>query len=212
MKTTPRALHRSAVCLLLALSAWPALALYKVVAPDGSITYTDRPPATSNARVTTLNRDAVAVATDSTLPVELRQAVAKYPVTLFATSDCAPCDTGRRFLQQRGVPYVERRISNDDDGDALERIVGGRSVPALTIGTQPLRGFSETDWAAYLDAAGYPRASKLPRNWTAPEAKPLTERSTALPTAPDGSPARRPAPEAAPAADEPAPEPSTLRF
>jgi hypothetical protein len=50
-------------------------------------------------------------------------------------------------------------------------------VPSLTIGAQQLRGFSEADWVAYLDAAGYPRESKLPRNWQAPAATPLVERT-----------------------------------
>lgn len=213
MKKTPHALCRITACLLLALSAWPALALYKVVAPDGSITYTDRPPTSGTGRVTTLTRDALPATADTGLPVELRQVAAKYPVTLFTTTDCVPCDTGRRLLQQRGVPYSERRISTDEDGEALERIVGGRSVPALTIGPQPLRGFSETDWSSYLDAAGYPRSSKLPRNWPVPEAVALTERSAATPAAaPAAPPPRRAAPEPAAEAPEPANQPGALRF
>lgn len=209
--TLPCAVRQSAACLLLVLSAWPALALYKVVAPDGSITYTDRPPATTTGRVTSLNRDASPAAADTSLPIELRQAVAKYPVTLYTTADCAPCDSGRRLLQQRGVPYSERRISTDEDAEALERIAGGRSVPALSIGPQPLRGFSETDWSTYLDAAGYPRTSRLPKGWPVPEPTPLTERSAAVPTVP-AAPPRRAAPEPAPEAAEPARPAGTLRF
>jgi hypothetical protein len=41
-------------------------------------------------------------------------------------------------------------------------------VPALTIGIQQLRGYSAIDWGAYLDAAGYPRQSLLPRGWQIP--------------------------------------------
>ena len=67
----------------LALAAAPALAQYKVVAPDGSITYTDRPPASANLRVTPLGRNAQATASggDPSLPLELRQAAARYPCT-----------------------------------------------------------------------------------------------------------------------------------
>ncbi|MBP6763491.1 MAG: glutaredoxin family protein [Rubrivivax sp.] len=210
MKPTPPALRHTTVCLLLALSAWPALAFYKVVAPDGSITYTDRPPAASMGRVTSLNRDASPTGTDNSLPVELRQVVAKYPVTLYTTADCVPCDNGRRLLQQRGVPYSERRVSTDEDAEALERLVGGRSVPALSIGPQPLRGFSETDWSSYLDAAGYPRTSRLPKGWPVPEATALTERAAPAP-APAAPPPRRAAPEPVPA-PEPGNTPGTLRF
>jgi glutaredoxin len=116
-----------------------------------------------------------------------------------------PCDNGRRLLQQRGVPYAERVITSADDAAALERTVGGRSVPALTIGTQPLRGLSEADWTAYLDAAGYPRESRLPRGWQPPPPAPLVERAPARPAA--EAPAPRP-PPALPAE----PPPGTLRF
>ncbi len=190
---------------LLATSAVPAWAQYKVVRPDGSVTYTDRPPADTNVRITPIGRNAPpnTTPTEVGLPIELRQAVARYPVTLYTANDCVPCDSGRKLLQQRGVPYNERRIASEEDALALDRAVGGRTVPALTVGAQPLRGFSETDWAAYLDAAGYPRESKLPRNWPVAAATPLVER--ALPAAP------RPAP-AAPAPAPEAPAPGTIRF
>jgi glutaredoxin len=182
------------VALLAALAALPALAQYKVVQPDGSVTYTDRPPNAPNARVTPLGRYGVPLAPEVGLPLELRQAVQRYPVVLYAAADCAPCDSGRRLLQQRGVPYSERRIVTEDDAAALERAVGGRTLPALTIGAQALRGLSETDWGAFLDAAGYPRESRLPRNWPVPEALPMTERLTpARPASATAAPEPRPA-------------------
>lgn len=203
-------LLRAMVAALLLAPAWPALALYKVVQPDGSVTYTDRPPATGSGRIITLGRGAAVVAPDVAMPLELRQAAQRYPVTLFTSPDCAPCDNGRRLLQQRGVPYSERSVSSEEDAVALERTVGGRTVPALTIGTQALRGLSETDWSAYLDAAGYPRESRLPRNWQAPAPTPLVERVPARPQTAEALPAAPPA-EPDPPAAEPAP-PGTLRF
>ncbi|TAG29021.1 MAG: glutaredoxin family protein, partial [Verrucomicrobia bacterium] len=71
---------------------------------------------------------------DPSLPLELRQAAARYPVTLYTAADCPPCDSGRKLLQQRGIPYSERRVTSDEDAQALERLVGGRTVPSLTIG------------------------------------------------------------------------------
>jgi glutaredoxin len=191
-----------ALCLLTA--AGSALAQYKVVAPDGSVTYTDRPPANTGARVTPLRRGAEggAEGTDNALPPELRQAVGRYPVVLYAAERCAPCDTGRQFLQQRGIPYTERRVISEDDATAMERVVGGRTLPALTIGAQALRGMSTTDWTAYLDAAGYPRESKLPRNWQPPTPLPVTERTVAPlePAQRAAAPQATPAPEQAPPA------------
>lgn len=192
----------------LALATAPALAQYKVVAPDGSVTYTDRPPATANVRVTPLGRNAQPAASggDPSLPLELRQAAARYPVTLYTAAECPPCDSGRKLLQQRGIPYSERRVANEEDAQALERLVGGRTVPSLNIGAQPLRGYNEADWGAFLDAAGYPKESKLPRNWPVPVATPLVERAAASTPTSAATPA--PAPGRAAAAPEVrAPEP-----
>ena len=202
--TTARALP---AFLLLATLAAPALAQYKVVAPDGSTTYTDRPPIEGSARVTSMGRNAPPQTAETGLPIELRQAASRFPVMLYTTADCPPCDNARKLLQQRGVPYNERRIASEEDAQALERVVGGRTVPALSVGAQPLRGFSETDWGGYLDAAGYPRESKLPRNWPVPVATPMVERAVATP-----APARAPTPAEARAPEAPAPAPGTLRF
>jgi glutaredoxin len=193
---------------LLVAIAWPAMAQYKVVGSDGSVTYTDRPPAAGSGRITTLSRRGDAPATgDAGLPLELRQVIGRYPVTLYTAPDCNPCDSGRQLLLQRGVPFSERRVLTEDDSAALERVVGGRTVPSLTIGAQALRGLSQTDWTSYLDAAGYPRESQLPPNWQPPAATPMVERAT--PTV------RAAATAASAAAPEPAPLPapeSAVRF
>ena len=161
--------HASLAPGLLAL-AWPpgmpAAAQYKVVGPDGRITYTDRPPSdTARARHhrSVARRRHRAPAPQDALPQELRQAATRYPVTLYSAADCPPCDSGRQLLLQRGVPFTEKLIVSDDDAEAMERVLGARTVPSLTIGAQALRGLSPSEWNAYLDAAGYPRESKLPQ-------------------------------------------------
>ena len=208
----PLSVRRTASCLasLAFLAATPLVhAQYKVVEQDGSVTYTDRPPVASNARISNIGRGgARSTVTDIGLPLELRTAVQRHPVTLYTGAECAPCDAARRLLLRRGIPYSERRVSTEDDAAALDRLVGGRTVPSLMVGAQPLRGLSETDWNAYLDAAGYPRESLLPRGWQAPEPMPVVERSTPTPRA--AAPAPAAPPEARPA--ERAPTPGTIRF
>jgi hypothetical protein len=206
--------HRVIVTSLCVLACLPALAQFKVVAPDGSVTYTDRQPVAPNAKVTALGREAqaqqaaqaaaprpgataAAPLVDPTWPAELRQVATRYPVVLFTTADCAPCDSGRVLLQQRGVPFTERRIVTEEDAVALERTVGGRMLPALTVGAQAMRGLTQAEWTGYLDAAGYPKESRLPRNWQPPAATPLTERA-ATPAAPAPAVAAAPATDAAP--------------
>lgn len=169
--------------LLACVLAGPALAQYKVVQPDGRITYTDRAPIGDNAgTVTSIGRRGVAPpgsGTDVSLPLELRQAASRYPVTLYAGAECPACDDARKMLQQRGVPFAERQVLIEDDAVALVQLSGGRTLPTLTIGAQPLRGWSPGDWAAYLDAAGYPRESRLPRGWKPAAATPLAPRAAA---------------------------------
>jgi glutaredoxin len=198
--------------LVLACFAVPGHALYKVVAPDGTVTYTDRPPPAATGRpvpIGTRSESAPADAPAANLPLELRQVTARYPVTLYSGADCAPCDSGRRLLTSRGVPFTERRVSNEDDAEALNRLTGGRSVPTLMIGTQALRGFADADWHSYLDAAGYPRESRLPRNYQQPAATPLVQRQA------EAAPQERPAPPpppAEPVPPPPAPPPAGIRF
>jgi glutaredoxin len=202
--------------LAAALPAAPAAAQYKVVNPDGGVTYTDRPPvAAANVRITQMGRAGAApVSTvEPTLPPELQQAVRRYPVALYTTGECATCDRAREFLQRRGIPYRERLAQSADDVQALERLVGSRSVPALTVGPQSLVGYDANQWTEYLDAAGYPRESKLPRGWQAPAPTPLTERPPPVPAAaaPSAGPAATTSP-AAPAAEDPTPTDGRLRF
>lgn len=195
-------------CLL----ALPSHALYKVVGPDGRVTYTDRAPTAELGRIQPLGRDGTPspeASPNAALPLDLRQVSTKFPVTLYTGNDCAPCDVGRRLLQQRGVPYAERRVLNEDDAEAMNRITGGRSVPTLMVGTQALRGLSDTDWHAYLDAAGYPRESKLPRGYQPPTATPLVARDAEPKPAPRAAPAET---VASPQPQAPAPSPTGIRF
>jgi glutaredoxin len=178
--------HRNtAAALLIALTcALPAAAQYKVVEPDGKITYTDRPmPAAPGGQVQSMRRAAQpGTAAGPALPAELQAVAARFPVTLYTGTDCPPCDSGRQLLQQRGIPYTEHLVASNDDIAALQRLTGGRTVPALTVGGQALRGFQGDDWGGTLDLAGYPKESRLPRGWQPAPASPLVARNPVEPT------------------------------
>ena len=169
--------HRLAFAAALLLAV-PALhAQFKVIGADGKVTYTDREPSGADGRVRALGARAPSESADPDLPYELRQARTKYPVTLYTTNGaCEPCVQGRQFLKQRGVPFSERQAISNEDIDALEKISGGREAPTLTIGTQVLRGFAGDSWGSYLDAAGYPRESRLPSTYQYRPAAPILER------------------------------------
>lgn len=186
--------------------ALPSHALYKVVGPDGKVTYTDTPPTSAGSGKVSRVGETVSVVPQANLPIELRQAISRYPVTLYTMKGCEPCDAGRQLLKQRGVPFSEKLLVTGEDGEALQRLSGSRDAPTLTIGTQVLKGLQANDWNAYLDSAGYPRESRLPANYAYPAPTPLT--TPAAPPAPAAARAAEPAP--APA--EPPPAPGGIRF
>lgn len=201
--------------LLLGLAAlgasMPALALYKVVGPDGKVTYTDRIPGPGDGKVTPLTPKGNSTVETAALPLELRQVAQRYPVTLFVVADCAPCDSGRALLRQRGIPHAEKLVLTEEDADALQRLTGTRDAPTLMIGQQALRGLSTENWNAYLDAAGYPKESRLPAGYQFADPTTLTQRrEPPRPAAPASVPTADAATDAPAAA--PASKPGSIRF
>lgn len=152
----------SALCLVLASA--PAWALYKVVGPNGEISYTDRPPADAK-KAAPLKTTANATAATDGLPYSLQQVALRYPVTLYSSERCAPCDQGRQFLNRRGIPFIEKTVSTDADARAYKALTGTEQLPTLKIGNQQITGYGEGEWQSYLSAAGYPEQSMLPANY-----------------------------------------------
>ena len=177
------------VSLAVALSCTAAAhAQFKVTGPDGKVTYTDREPSQPDGKVTSLGAKVPVQAAEPDLPFELRQIVAKYPVTLYTVSGaCEPCTSARQLLRQRGVPFDERQIISAEDSEAFEKLSGAREAPTMALGPQIVRGLAVDVWHSYLDAAGYPRESKLPNSYQYRAASPLVERreqAAARPAAP----------------------------
>jgi glutaredoxin len=179
---------------LLGAGVVSAQTVYRIVGPDGKVTFSDKPPASAEqGKVQATGVGAAAVAAGSVLPTELRQATAKFPVTLYTAPDCGPCGSGRNILTTRGIPFNERTVTNAEDLASLQRISGQGSLPFLTIGTQKITGFSSEEWTQYLDAAGYPKSSQLPAGFRNAPAAPLVAVQQPTPKQEDKSEAK-PAP------------------
>jgi len=194
----------------LVLASSPAMALYKVVGPDGKVSYTDRPPADQPSQSLKTNGS---MADTASLPFELRQAASRYPVTLYTSSDCAPCDQGRNALKARGVPFTEKTVQTAEDDKVLQAKEGTRNLPVLRIGSQQLKGFLASDWNGYLDAAEYPKQSRLPPNYQWPKPVPLVP-VAAKPAELNPPGQRELAPNATPPTPRPDPQanPAGIRF
>jgi glutaredoxin len=193
-------IHTALACATLALAAGStgAQTVYRIVGPDGKVTFSDQPPPPSSpAKVTTTNKNGSSAVNTASLPFELQEVVKRYPVTLYTGTGCSPCESARNLLVQRGVPFTERSVNTDADADALKRISGETSLPFGTIGGQQLKGYSDVEWTQYLDAAAYPKTSVLPANYKRPAAQPLV--ASKAPAAAPAAPAPTPvAPQAAP--------------
>ena len=147
--------------------------VYKSVDKQGRVTYSEVPPsAASGDKI--VGDGAGGGASNPALPYALQQVVSRYPVTLYTNADCGPCINGRLLLTQRGVPFTERTIASNEDIEAYKRLNSDNTLPMLTIATQQIKGYEVGEWNKYLDAAGYPPSSSLPRNYNNPAAAPLT--------------------------------------
>ena len=181
--------------------------VYRIVGPDGKVTFSDQPPPVSgNAKSTSSVGGAGASSgtTGSALPYELRQIANKYPVTLYTGENCGPCASARVLLTSRGIPFTEKTIVSPDDSKALQRLSGDTSLPFATIGGQQLNGFSDAEWTQFLNAAGYPATSVLPANYRQAAATPLVVVAASPSSAPAAANTAPPTRPAAPVAVPPA--------
>lgn len=203
--TKPALLSTLVAALVLAAPA--AHALFKVVGPDGKVTYTDRPPpasAGSVAAVDSADGNTSTASSTASLPYALRQTAQRFPVTLYTMKDCGEaCALARTLLAQRGVPYAERLAETNEEREGWPRLVGGVEAPVLKVGQQALHGFVPAAWNEALDTAGYPRQSTLPATYQ-PTVQPLIERRA--------DPAPRPAVAPVPPPTDPAANPAGIRF
>jgi glutaredoxin len=195
-------------CAALTLGASAhAQTVYRIVGPDGKVSFSDQPPpASSKAKVTT-GTTGGGSASNASLPFELKEVVQRYPVTLYTSASCAPCASARNLLNSRGVPFTERTVNSNEDGEALKRISGDTTLPFGTIGSQQLKGFSDVEWMQYLDAAAYPKTSVLPANYKPAAPRPLV---ASKPAAESAKPA--PASEVEAPAAEPSRNPPGFQF
>ena len=158
--------------LLLSGMVSHAQQVYRIVGPDGRVTFSDQPPPPSleTKSATGISPRAGLGGGGAELPYELRQTVGRYPVTIYTSTDCGPCAMGRSLLIGRGIPFSEKTVSTPEDVQALTGLTGNSTLPLLTIGSQQLKGYAESEWGQYLTAAGYPTSSQLPSGYRRPAA------------------------------------------
>ena len=171
-------------CLL--AGAASAGEVYRWVDHGGVINYSDAPPPPGIVSELQQRQMSPSIVESETTS-QLRKAMAKNPVTLFAGSCGELCDQARALLDKRGIPYTERdpEGSNDDE-KALVALTGKRMLPVLKVGDKVLKGFLADSWNKTLNDANYPetplRVKPKPASAAAEHPAPVA------PKAPDGYP------------------------
>ena len=141
-----------AMCLCAALAV-QAQAVYRIVGADGRVTFSDKPPVNAEqGKVAATGLGAAAAASAAALPFELRQVVARYPVTLYSAPDCSPCGSARSLLSGRGIPFT---ICGDKPRHCLGGIHSGSPLawPAQSLRARPATGRCD-DRLQVLDGSG----------------------------------------------------------
>lgn len=178
---------------LMTLGLWvgmgaSAQTVYRSVDANGRVTFSDLPPSGAS-QVMPQSTAREGASPNATLPYALRTVVGKYPVTLYTSDDCAPCDEGRNLLRARGIPFAEKTVTKPEDVESLKRLSQTTSLPLLTVGTHQLKGFAAAEWQQYLSFAGYPQTSQLPATYRNPAPAPLVAlQAPVTPAAPASAP------------------------
>ena len=134
-----------------------AAKLYKWVDERGNVTYLDHPPPEGQGRVEEKTVRLKSGGEDG--DPSSAAAAAKFPVTLYMTPKCNPCDAARAHLKQRKVPFTEIDVSekNPQAQQEMRQKVQELAVPTITVGSKIMRGYIDSLLDGELDQAGYPK-------------------------------------------------------
>lgn len=151
--------------------------VYRYVDKDGRIVYSDRGPP-SDAKDVQSKRMHGNLIEDNVVPVAAQQAQERFPVTLYSFACGEVCTQAEALLNRRGVPFATVNVETSEGAEQLNKMTGELRAPVLQVGDRTfVKGFSESQWNAALDEAGYPKAQ--PPRRTAPTRAPTTETASA---------------------------------
>jgi len=160
--------------LLFAMSCVQAGEYYRGTNQSGKVKYYgDQLPLSKDVVV---EKKVFKVAPDpenADMPYETRIAHEHFPVTLYTSNDCKEkCVRAKDFLDNRGIPFVEKSLSSKRAISDFEDQSGSDAIPTLGVGKNYFADFSAKQWNSELDIAKYPKVAPYRPNRTA---KPATD-------------------------------------
>jgi glutaredoxin len=159
--------------------------VYRYTDKDGNVVYSDRAPPSDSKDVQAKRLGPNYIETNE-LPLAARQAMDRYPVTLYTFACGELCQNAEGLLNRRGVPFSTVNVEEAKNAERLKALTGDTQAPVLQVGDKLyVKGYNEARWQAMLDDAGYPKTPATRR------AQPL--RPPVAPPAPAAAPKDPPA-------------------
>src|SRR6266545_5104856 len=131
--------------------------VYRYTDPEGRVIYSDRAPP-SNARDVQAKRLGANFIENSQMPLASRQAMERFPVTLYTFKCGELCQSAEALLNRRGVPFSTVNVEDPKGAEQLKNLTGELQAPVLQVGDKLIaKGYNDQRWQAMLDEAGYPK-------------------------------------------------------
>ena len=164
MQTQARWLAMAGLVMAVSAPAAGADTVYKVIDPDGTVRYTDRPPAAGRGTKTLefrhlpaspLPESAQRFRADIERRLQARagseRVAAGSDVQLFTAAWCPHCKRAKADLAQRGVAYTEHDVDTPAGMEAFVR-AAGQSVPLLVTPQARVQGYAQASYDEALAA------------------------------------------------------------
>lgn len=128
--------------------------MYKLVNPDGTVTYTDQAP---DAKSATAKVTEIKVKTYPE-PVNARpapkpgftpSAISARKLTMFSATWCGVCRQAKAYLNAQKIPYDEVDVDSAPGAASFAKL-GGKGVPMFQVGDATMTGFSPEGIAGLL--------------------------------------------------------------
>ena len=74
----------------------------------------------------------------------------KNDVVIFTAPGCTSCGRAKAFLEEHGVPFVERNLAVDSCAMEELRALGARRLPVVRVGGEMMSGFDPVALHALL--------------------------------------------------------------